>query len=170
MNKIVWKESVYKNKFKCKMCGRKLASVSGQPTDNLVFKSEDNTVSPAFCKCGELVATVELNYTGPVPEMDEDGKMLLGSYSDWLEEQKKKIRKEVTTELQKKIYEQFYDRLEKLGEMIKGLTASNEQIKKDKDKIIKKKDKLIEEKEKEILRLEHRLKEMEEGRIMNDNT
>lgn len=168
-NMIVWRESVYKNSFKCTMCGRKLADKNGQPTADLIYDKNSMDRQRAFCRCGYPVADVQLRVPGlPAPENEDYA--FSGNLEDFLEKERKKIRKELEAEVTKKVYDQFYERLDKMGEMIKSLTRSNEQIKQDKDKIIKQKQGTISQLNKEILRLEHRLIEMERGELINENT
>ena len=167
-NMIVWRESVYKHSFKCTQCGRKLADKNGQPTDDLIYDKNSNDRQRAFCRCGYPVADVQLQVPGLEPPEDED-YAFRGNLEDYLEKERKRIRKELEAEVTKKVYDQFYERLDKLGEMIKSLTRSNEQIKQDKDKIIKQKQGTISQLNKEILRLEHRLIEMEKGEIIHED-
>ena len=167
-NMIVWRESIYKNNFKCTQCGRKLADKNGQPTEKLIYDKDNTDRQRAICTCGYPVADVQLQVPDLEPPENED-YAFRGNLEDYLEKERKRIRKELEAEVNKKIYDQFYERLDKLGQMIKDLTRSNEQIKKDKDKIIKQKQETISQLNKEILKLEHRLVEMERGGLIHDN-
>lgn len=167
-NMIVWRESVYKNGFKCTQCGRKLADKNGQPTEKLIYDKESKDRQRAICTCGYPVADVQLKVPG-LPSPETDNYAFRGNLEDYLEKERKRIRKELESEVTKKVYDQFYERLDKLGQMIKDLTRSNEQIKLDKDKIIKQKQGTISQLNKEILRLEHRLIEMEKGELIHED-
>lgn len=69
---IVWKESIYKNDFKCK-CGAVLADENGKPTDNVGVNGENSDDPRLFCiKCKELV--------GVEKEVDTDMSGKCGHY------------------------------------------------------------------------------------------
>lgn len=72
---IIWKESIYKNNFKCK-CGAKLADNSGVPTNNLGGSAEDTEDNRLFCmKCKNLVAVERY-----VPIDVGEGSHLMGNW------------------------------------------------------------------------------------------
>lgn len=71
---FVWKESIYKNGFKCK-CGTKLANDDGTPTDNVGVNGDDEHDLRLFCiKCHDLV--------GVYKEVDTDLAGKQGLYDE----------------------------------------------------------------------------------------
>lgn len=54
---FIWRESIYKNNFKCSKCGTTLADMDGTPKGNVLYDpSEDILVCP---KCGQVVAKIK---------------------------------------------------------------------------------------------------------------
>lgn len=87
---FVWRESIYKNNFRCPKCGAKL--FDKQPTDNLCLEAgEDGKVKiinggelagqplekhiRCYCKCKEPV--------GIYKELNTDLKLPEGQYGQW---------------------------------------------------------------------------------------
>lgn len=67
MNAIIWRESVYKNNFRCCTCGTVLAE-NGQPTDNAGFNADTSQRQDILycCKCKTPVAVLKY-YKGDLP-------------------------------------------------------------------------------------------------------
>ena len=68
MQAIIWKESIYKNDFKCDSCGELLSNENGLPNDNTGFDA--NPYQPQdilyCCSCKEPVAIIR-EYEGDLP-------------------------------------------------------------------------------------------------------
>ena len=65
MNAIIWRESIYKNRFKCDTCYEVLADENGQPTDNVGFDADTSHRQDVLycCKCKQPVAFIK-DYEG----------------------------------------------------------------------------------------------------------
>lgn len=83
---IIWRESVYKNGFKCNECGAQIAdSETGEPLDNTPFSPLGNFL---FCpSCLNPVAQLE------VVDVSEDVQGLQGDYEDFRRKQKRETNK-----------------------------------------------------------------------------
>lgn len=72
MNAIIWKESIYKNDFKCSHCGVQLTDGKGQPTDNVGFDADLNNRQDILycCNCKTAVAVIKdiKDYSGELPK------------------------------------------------------------------------------------------------------
>ena len=80
---VVWRESVYKNEFRC-LCGAFLADVDGSHYEDNVFAEKLGFRTYLHCKeCLKPVAYLE---TADLPE-DMEGKQ--GNINDYYERRKK---------------------------------------------------------------------------------
>lgn len=65
MKAIIWRKSVYMNKFKCNKCGNILADEQGNPTDNTGFNADLSKRQDILycCRCRNAVAVIK-DYKG----------------------------------------------------------------------------------------------------------
>ena len=62
---LIWRESVYKNHFKCNQCGRRLADKDGTPFRNTMVSAR---IAHDFMKCAYCHNVVCKMETGDYPD------------------------------------------------------------------------------------------------------
>lgn len=150
----IWRESVYKNGFKCNRCGTRLFD-NGEPTDALALVK--GTERCVCTNCGEYVARYK---EGVLPDFYEAEVALSnGHIADLLEqinkkEQKLKLQAKLMSEETLSI-RQMKDRLE-TAEALRRKAMEALEL----ERVAHQNDNI--KYSKQILSLEHRLEEMEE--------
>lgn len=167
MDAIIWRESIYKNNFKCNKCGTKLFNArTGQPTDNLCVDAEASETGTimAFCgKCLNVVAQIQQNVNEDDFTDEEKENVLNGSYSEWLEKKERDLKAELTKQIEVQVAKKYERQIESIMRQVETAERSMKRIKTDCESKIKAKDKQIQDLTKELNAMEARLKEMEKA-------
>lgn len=162
---IVWRESVYKNHFKCNQCGAKLANKNGQPTDNFVVDADREHVDEkdewAFCgKCMNVVAKIKEISEEYISE-EEKENVLNGSYEDWIEKKARDIQAEMLEKIESRVAKKYEQKVKAIMQQVENAEKSVLNIKKDCEKKLAEKDKRIQALTKDLERAEAQMRKME---------
>lgn len=80
-NVVVWRESVYKNKFKCNRCGHQVGDAETGAIKGDTLVDEKNGCPYIYCsKCKNPVA-----YFKEIPNIPENTSGLTGNIEEWEE-------------------------------------------------------------------------------------
>lgn len=72
---FIWRESVYKNKFKCNICGTQIADEKGEPRPNVLVNPRFEIIQCPLCR--NVVAHIKMM---EVPEGMSGLQGYLGDY------------------------------------------------------------------------------------------
>lgn len=167
MDAIIWRESIYKNHFKCNKCGTKLFNARmGKPTDYLCVDAEASETGTVFAFCGKclnVVAQIQQDVNEDVFTDEEKENVLNGSYSEWLEKKERDLKTELTNQIEAQVAKRYERQIESIMRQVETAERSMKHIKADCENKIKAKDKQIQDLTKELTVMEARLKEMEKA-------
>lgn len=163
MEVFIWKESIYKNDFKCK-CGAKLFDRrTNAPTENVGVDAEKTNALETelwCCKCRNLV--------GKVKQIDdkqfddkEKADVLNGDINEWLANKEKTIKSEVKTKTEERIRKNLQKEVQSLFDKLQDAENAMKRYKIECEKMLAKKDKQIQELTKEIDGLNAQMRKME---------
>lgn len=162
---IVWRESVYKNHFKCNQCGVKLADKNGQPNDNFCVDADRNNVDEkdewAYCgKCKNVVAKIKEISEEHISE-EEKENVLQGSYEDWIEKKARDIQTEMLEKIEKRVSKKYEQKVKAMTKKVDEALITVNNIKLYYEKKIALKDKQIQALTKDLERAEADMRRME---------
>ena len=151
---FVWRESVYKNNFKCNVCGAKLFnSKTGRPTDNLAVDAEDaenpNPTEPIYCYCGRCKNPVATWQPVDADVVDNDN-ILQGSYSEWIEKKAVDRKADIEQDVEKRLSKKYEQKIKLLEDTIASRDAQIKRIKEDDRRRLLEQDKEIQKLQKEL--------------------
>lgn len=159
---IIWRQSVYSNRFKCQLCGCQLANPeTGEPTDNIVLNAEGLDVdNRLFCGNCQKNGTWNIVATHRMVVSDESG--LQGNWSDKVEKYEKEFEKAEEYVKQLKVMTKTLNKkMSEISEMESKIAVLENRCK-NKDAEIEKYSKKVQSLTKENENLEHRLDELTE--------
>lgn len=169
---IVWRKSIYDNRFKCNQCGAKLADKNGQPTDNFVVDADREHVDEkdewAFCgKCMNVVAKIKEISEEYISE-EEKENVLNGSYEDWIEKKARDIQAKMLEQIEKRVAKKYEQKVKAMTKKVDEALITVNNIKLYYEKKIALKDKQIQALTKDLEGAEADMRRMEKqmkGRI-----
>lgn len=168
---FVWQKSIYDNHFKCNQCGAKLFNVKkNEPTKYLCIDANaEGYEDEHLCFCGRCQNLVAKYEEIEIDEDEDDGNILMGSYSEWIEKKAVDLQKEMqkrTAEHYEKKYEQKIKDLEykvkTKDDLIGTLKRANETYQNARAEDVRKLQKELEHANKQIEKLQMRISELED--------
>lgn len=173
MDGIIWRESIYKNNFKCNQCGTKLFNPRmGRFTDAFCVdaKAPETGEIWGFCgKCLNVVARIQQNMDERYVTEEEKANSLNGNYTEWLEKKSLDLKAELTKSIEEQVAKRYERQIESIMRQVDTAERSMKKIKEDCEKKLALKDKQIQDLTKELNAMEARFKEMEQARCFGNN-